>query len=260
MMNSSNRSILYSLYLIMLASICLIIVNFAAPNPTGRWFSSDYVDTTQSGNVFGHEAEAVLAQDLGIVQNDSSDGGRVCFCNQDAATPPGRCNVCEVNSANISTWSIPDFVNNRLIIDSKAVSRFTIDEQISNFIAVAEQSNRPLWIFVRYDTTYSESTLEQIQATGGDIVDYFVVDGYAHLLVMEQAINNILIVAIVFAAGLMIWQFIVVRREDSPSEDIQSLDDVDKAEESVEDTEEYMRRMERLSKRTIKDDKEDRKK
>jgi|GEM_PF-5826363 len=244
----------------MVAGSCLLVLNHAAPNPTGRWFSSQTIDLTQANHVFGAEAEIILSRDLGISQNDSSAGNRVCFCNQNAPTPPGRCNICEVNSGNISNWHIPDFVNRSLIIDSKAVTNFSIDAQISAFIEVAEQSNRPLWIYVRQNTTYSESTLEQIQATGGDIVEYFVLEGDGYLILVEQSLNYVIIFALIIAGAVMVWQFIVVQNHDSPPHDDYLHDDVDRAEESVDDTEEYMRRMERLSKRTIKDEGDDKKK
>lgn len=256
-----DRAILYCLYTIMLAGTCLLFLNHAAPNPAGRWFASNTIDLTQSGQAFGNDAEIILSRDLGIPQNDSTNGERVCFCNRNAETPPGRCNICEVNSADISNYHIPDFVNRSLIIDSKAVSTFGIDAQIQSFIDVANQSNRPLWIYVRQDTSYSQATRAEIQATGGDIVRYFVADGDGYFMLVEQSLNYVIIFALVIAGAVMVWQFIVVRNQDIPPRDEYLHDDIDNAEESIEDTEEYMRRMERLSKRTIKkDDDEDRKK
>ncbi|MEO1288540.1 MAG: putative toxin, partial [Chloroflexota bacterium] len=202
-----------------------------------------------------------LARDLSMRQNDSNNGERRCFCSQNAETPPDRCNVCEVHTSDISNYRIPDFVNSQLIIDSKAVQVLRIDDQISDFISVAHQSNRPLWIFVRLDTMYTQGTLEQIQATGGGIVKYFVVDGHGYLLALEQSLNNILIAVLIFAGGVMVWQFIVFRRTNSPSDDdYYQHDDVDNAEDSIEETEEFMRRMERLSKKTIKDEDDPKKK
>ncbi|MGB7338201.1 MAG: hypothetical protein WBC91_04850, partial [Phototrophicaceae bacterium] len=174
---------------------------------------------------------------------------RRCFCNKDAQTPPGRCNTCEANSNDISNWSIPDFVNNQIIIDSKAVAIFSIDEQIRNFIAIAEQTNRPLWIFVRHDKYYTQETLQKIEATGGGIVDYFVINEYRYLLVIEQSMNNILIGILIFAGGVMIWQFISLRSNNPPQNDDTYYDEVDDIEETIEETEEFIRRMERLSKR-----------
>lgn len=249
--------------LITLLILLTIVMNFSlaltmtAPNPTGRWFSSDIVDITQTNNAFGRQAEVILANDLHLPQNDSSEGERRCFCSQNQETPPGRCNICETNSINISTWVIPDFLTGRIIIDSKAVGHFYVDGQIRNFIAVAEQTDRELWIYVRKDSTFSEITRQSIQSTGGDIVPYFVVGDYAYLTIIDQAANNIILVALILALGLLVWEYIALqgRNNSSPSDILP--DEVERAEDSVEETERYMQRMERLSKKVLKEDDKD---
>lgn len=67
--------------------------------------------------------------------------------------------------------------------------------------------------------------------------------------------NNIIIIALILAAGVMVWQFIIANRDASDHEASDSWrDDVDSTEESLDETEEFMRRMERLSKRSKNDD------
>lgn len=258
MVRIRRRILITLLVLLTIVTAFSFLLSETAPNPTGRWFSSGFVDTTQTNYVFGGQAEVILASDLHLPQNDSSEGERRCFCSRNHETPPGRCNVCETNSASISNWSIPDFVTNRIIIDSKAVAQFSSnDEQIRNFIAVAEQTDRELWIFVRKDSTFSEITRQSIQATGGDIVPYFIVGDYAYLAIIDQAANNFIIVALILAVGLLIWEYIALQgRNVSPPSDTLP-DEVERAEDSVEETERYMQRMERLSKKILKEDEKD---
>jgi hypothetical protein len=246
-----------SLILFVVASTISLMFATVATNPTGRWFSSSFVDKNQSGEVFGRQAEIILGYDLNLSQNDSKEGERRCFCSVNYQAPPGRCNVCETTNANISTWSIPDFVTDEMIVDSKAVSQFSTDEQIQNFITVAQQTNRELWIYVRQDTQFSESVHQSILSTGGDIVPYFVVDANWPLLMMEQAANNTIVIVLIIAAGLLVWEYIALqRRNDLPPSDTLP-DELERAKDSVEETERYLQRMERLSKKVLKDDDKD---
>jgi hypothetical protein len=252
-----RRILIVTVIIIILASTVSLILDTTAPNPTGRWFSSDIVDTSLDGQVFGKQAEILLGHDLNLPQNDSLEGERRCFCNVNHQAPPGRCNVCEAKSANISTWSIPDFISDGIIVDSKAVAYFAVDEQIRNFIEVTEIADRELWIYVRKDTIFSDTTRETIQATGGDIIPYFVVAAYSFWLIIEQAANNLLLFAIIIAVGLLIWEYIAQQRHDDSAPSKSLPDEVERAEDSVEETERYMQRMERLSKKVLKDEDKD---
>jgi hypothetical protein len=258
MLQIRRQFLIASLILLTIVPTFSLLLTTTAPNPTGRWFSSAFVDTTQTNYIFGAQAELILANDLKLPQNDSEEGERRCFCSQSQETPPGRCNVCEANSAAISTWVIPDFITNRIIVDSKAVGQFrSSTEQIRSFITIAEQSERELWIFVRKDTTFSDLTLQQIRSTGGDIVPYFVVAGYGYLALIDQAANNIITVALILAVGLLVWEYFASQRRDDVSPSDTLPDEVEHAEDSVEETERYMQRMERLSKKVLKEDDKD---
>lgn len=252
-----RRILISALIVLMLASTVSLLLTTMAPNPTGRWFSSDIVDITLNNQVFGQQAEIILSDDLNLPQNDSSEGERRCFCSENYQAPPGRCNICETTNANISTWSIPDFVTDKIIVDSKAVGQFPIDEQIRNFITVAEQTDRELWIYVRKDSTFSDATLNSIRATGGDIIPYFVVAGYGSWLLAEQTVNNLILFAIIIVVGLLVWEYIGRQRHDNTSPSETLPDEVERAEDSVEETERYMQRMERLSKKVLKDEDKD---
>lgn len=70
--------------------------------------------------------------------------------------------------------------------------------------------------------------------------------------------NIVIIIAIVLAIGMMLWQIMSSKPpSDSSLDDSSWYDEVDDAEERFDESEEFLRRMERLSKRN--DDKNDKK-
>lgn len=243
-------------YLLMLTFVMSLWAwgNLSAPNPTGRYFSSQAIDLTQDSKVFGEQAEAILSQDLGIVQNDSPDGAHICFCNREVPLPASRCQICEVTS--VRTTSLPDFVTEQVIADSKAVKQFNSSAQIESFIEAAYLTDRQVWIFVRDDTQISPTILARVQATGGDIVPYFVT-GTSLLLLAEQGLNQVILIVLIIGAGITIWQLFRYRQSQINLPPEQTHNKIDQAQDSIEETEEFMRRMERLSKPTIKKEDDD---
>ncbi|MDQ7026582.1 MAG: hypothetical protein Q9P01_06465 [Anaerolineae bacterium] len=258
-----NWRTLIILPLACIAVAFVLLLNFTAPNPTGRRYSS--VIPSQQAVITGkqdwREAEIVLEHDLGIPFNDSADT-RQCICNvgSENGTPPGRCNVCLVPPVRISqNYTLPDFVTKDLIIDSKYVATFSIDAQIEDFITAAQETNREVWIFVRINTNFSPATQSRIQATGGDIIPYFVVDSYSDPL--DQLGKFLLIVGgtgIALILGWEAWRWLYNPSPDDPHEDVDALDTidtidtVDDATDTVDETEAFMRRVERLSRKEIK--------
>ena len=78
---------------------------------------------------------------------------------------------------------------------------------------------------------------------------------------MDVSIGNvIIIIGLIIACGIMIWQFITANQSPAESDESKWHHDMDNTEEHLEETEEFMRRMERLSKRSIKKDDDDKKK
>lgn len=251
-----NRRILIIPPLICIIVGIVLLLNFAAPNPTGRRYSSAVPSQQASttGNQDWREAEIVLERDLGIPFNDNADT-RQCICNvgSENGTPPGRCNVCLMPPVRISqNYTLPDFVTRDLIIDSKYVATFSIDAQIEDFIAAAQETNREVWIFVRINTNFSTATQSRIQATGGDIVPYFVDDGYSDPI--NQIAKILLLIGgtgIVLILGWEAWRWLYNPSPDEPDEDVDSVDSVDDATDTVGETESFMRRVERLSRKEI---------
>jgi hypothetical protein len=257
-MKHSRKIILsFCLILIVMLATASLILRFAAPNPTHRWYSSQIPDelARQSQVIDWRAAEIILAGDLGLPDNNLPENLQ-CFCSPQHSAPPYQCNSC-TSVVGLSNYRIPDVVSNTIIADSKFYQNSTlrVDEQLKDFALIADVTNRDLWIFVpifeQGQEPYTSQALELVQSTGGEIVAYYVVDGYENRLIVEQAINNIILIVFIFTSGLLVWSYIITSRPKNPDN---ASDDVDKAENSVEDTEEFMKRMERLSKRSKDDD------
>jgi hypothetical protein len=248
MTSNLRRALMTCCVALILVGIVLLL-NFTAFNPTGRRYSSSMPSTTITSN--WRDAEIILERDLSIPFNDTAET-RECICNSNQAsgTVPGRCNVCLIPPLPISqNYSLPDFITRDLIADSKYVTTFSIDEQIQDFILAAQETNREVWIYVRTDTAYTTSTLDRIQATGGDIVPYFTVTDYYDPV---DQIARILIVVgasgVVLVLGWEAWRWIQSQTPDEPEENIDTIDD---ATDTVDETENFMRRVDRLSRKEL---------
>lgn len=257
----ANRRIILSFCLVLIAilSIAWLVLLFAAPNPTHRWYSSEIlnVDTT-SNQERGLQGEYLLAQDLGLDRptNERSNNA-VCVCGiQFTGTTPSQCSQCAVYTADVSNYRIPDFVTTLYIAEAK--NRFSIAAsdtdtlaQVTEMVAAARALQLPFYLFVRINSAIDPVYYDLARSTGGDVIHYFLVDPYDTRLVFEQALPNIILVLLVVAAGVLVVGYIINNRPKRPAD---SIDEIDKAEDSVEETEEFMKRMERLSKRSKDDD------
>jgi hypothetical protein len=244
---------------IIILSISWLAIRFLAPNPTHRWFSSEVLNvTTTTTDERGTQGEDLLAYDLGLSSptNERSNNS-ICVCGtQYTITKPSQCSVCAVYSADISTYRIPDIVTTSYIAESK--NRFSIPAsdrdtlaQITDMVAGARALRLPFYLFVRANTSVDPVYYDLARSTGGDVIQYFVVDAHDTRLILEQAIPNIIIILLAVGAGVLIVGYIVNNLPKRPSHENDELDD---AEQSVEDTEEFMKRMERLSKRSKDED------
>jgi hypothetical protein len=247
---------------IIVLSISWLAIRFAAPNPTHRWFSSEALDVSPatSSAQKGLQGEYLLAQDLGLTSptNERSNNA-ICVCgSQYTGTVPRNsdCESCAVYSADISNFRIPDFVTTTYIAEAK--NRFSIPAsdsdtlaQITDMVAGARALHIPFYLFVRANTSVDPIYYDLARSTGGDVIQYFVVDAHDTRLILEQAIPNIIIILLAVGAGVLIVGYIVNNLPKRPSHE---NDEIDDAEQSVEDTEEFMKRMERLSKRSKDED------
>ena len=98
------------------------------------------------------EAEQILSQDLGIPKNTRH------------YIVPGT-----------GRYRIPDFIGNNYIADAKwyNVSNLSSSQQLRDFIAIALQEGKPLWIYVKQNTIVSEPLIGDLLHTGGGLVRYF---------------------------------------------------------------------------------------
>jgi hypothetical protein len=255
MLLTLTRRILVIPYIVFIIVGIVWLSGFTLTNPTWRRYSSDSASqrTSSTGSLVWREAEIILENDLGIPFNDTADT-RQCICSPDNGNIlPGRCNVCLMPPVRVrQNYSLPDFVTVDLIADSKYVTTFSIDAQIEDFITAAKETNREVWIYVRTNTGFTSTTDNRIEATGGDIVRYFVVDGYHDPF---DSIAKILLIVggsgIVLILGLEAWRWLHSQSPDNPDEGADAIDEVDDAVDVVDETENYMRRVERLSRKEI---------
>ncbi len=197
----------------------IVLLNFTAPNPTGRRYSSEVPLTTGEGHpkTIGNDGEDILAHDLGVVNNNAS-GQMQCFCDP-AGLPAKSCNTClayppEV-SISSSNYFYPDFITDRFIADSKNTQKLTLpDEQLAVFASAARILDRPLWIYVRVNTVVDPALETMIEMTNGDVVYYFTVPDYVDP-VDQMAQRTLVVSVMVFGGGL--FTVPLRRRQSSPS-------------------------------------------
>ncbi len=141
---------------LIVAVVCVVLLlNFTAPNPTGRRYSSTSPLTSGSAQAIGLSAEQILSQDLRTPRNDDPDQ-RQCFCNNSNRTP-SECNVCVTSDPSISTYRRPDFVSANFIAESKNRQNllYTYNDQvdqITDYVTEARLLHRPLWLYTRVNT------------------------------------------------------------------------------------------------------------
>jgi hypothetical protein len=210
--------------LVMLAAfltavLCIVLLlNFTAPNPTGRRYSSEMPPTTRQASTaqIGSVAEEILARDLRITNNNDA-GQRQCFCsaNYSSQSAPRDCNVCTVYLPQIDSYRRPDFISDQFVADSKNVLKLTYpDPQLMAFALGAEALHRPLWIYARVNTVIDPQLEAMVERTGGGVVDYFVVPGYVDPV--DQAARQGLIVSVIVFGGFL-FTFRIQARQKSLS-------------------------------------------
>ena len=194
------------------AIICVVLLlNFTAPNPTGRRYSSASPVTTGQGSAsaIGLSGEQILAQDLHTPRNDDPDQ-RQCICNDPNRTRvPSDCRVCIGYSQSIANYRRPDFVSEKFIAESKNSQNllYTYTDtlnQIGDYVVAARAMNRPLWLYTRVDTHLDPEYYRMVESTGGGVVAYYTTPGYVDPI--EKAAKGGLIASLVFMAITAIWE------------------------------------------------------
>lgn len=139
----------------LLLTAIILLLNFTAPNPTGRRYSSASPYITGTAYDIGESAEIILSSDLGVPKNGVNYDG-----------------------------VIPDFVTAFDLIESKNCQVLPCENrgQFERLLTLSEAQGVPLWVFVRVDTYVPSSMIAQVEATGGGVVPYFTVPGYIDLV------------------------------------------------------------------------------
>jgi hypothetical protein len=203
------RRLAFVIALIAAVVCILLLLNFTAPNPTGRRYSSASPLTSGGAQAIGLSAEQILSQDLRTPRNDDPDQ-RQCFCNSPNRTPGvGECRVCIAFSQSISTYRRPDFVGANFIAESKnrrnlLYSHSDQVDQIGDYVVAARALGKPLWLYTRVNTLLDPEFYRMVESTGGSVIAYFTVPGYVDPV--DQIASKVLIAALVVLAIVGIWE------------------------------------------------------
>ncbi len=171
-----------SCVIIFIISVILML-NITAPNPTHRRYSSQMPLTTGqgSGSEIGDSAEVILAADLRLPNNNSPEQ-RQCLCKNASSANGKACNLCLPVNDLQTDYRIPDFITAEFIAESKNTQNLLYTgrefDQISDYALAAKLLNRPLWVYIRVNTTVAPDFYNIVHSTGGNVIPYFTVPGY----------------------------------------------------------------------------------
>jgi hypothetical protein len=225
----------------------VLLLNFTAPNPTGRRYSSRVPLSTgqASFSQIGLDGERVLSDDLHLPRNDAPDQLQ-CICNNKWSVDPKTCRVCVVSTQLTAPYRRPDFVAPNYIAESKNAQNLYIESrdmaQIVDYAQAAKALNRPLWVFTRVNTDIDPQFLQTVNATGGGVVPYFTVAGYVDPI--DQTARSSLLGSILILVLMVLWGQWLQRRSAvypvrprlSPDPVRQATDAVDVAHTFTQDS------------------------
>lgn len=167
---------------LLLSFVCLIVsigllLNFTAPNPTGRRYSSDVPVLSGSPNEIGASAERILSHDLGVEKNTVNFDG-----------------------------VIPDFLTEIQIVEAKNCAVLPCESrgQFDRLIALASATDRELWVYTRITTRIPDDMAQRVHATGGAIVPYFVEPGYIDQV--DNAARVMSATSVSISAVFVVWE------------------------------------------------------
>lgn len=180
----------------------VLLLNFTAPNPTGRRYSSEVVDLNLNNGAKGIQGERILAQDLNT-PNNNEVGQCICGGAVNPASISG-CTLCRVRLVGVTSHRLPDFFTDTYIADAK--NRYTwlsTDRQdvaqMTDYADAAIALDIPLWVYVRVDTTVDQVMQDLVRSTGGDIVYYFATPDWV------DPVNIIAIVGILIGGVIVVF-------------------------------------------------------
>jgi hypothetical protein len=201
------RRILLTLFQLIAVASILLLLNVTAPNPTHRRYSSEMPITTgQAGpQEIGASAERILSNDLRLPNNNDADQLQ-CICSSTSDVRRSYCRACLAVVQSVSNYRIPDFVGPDFIAESKNTQGLLYAgrevDQIRDFVTASLMMRRPLWLYVRTNTDVAPEFAALVNSTGGGIVHYFTVPGYADPI--DSTARAGLIVAIIGIISLIV--------------------------------------------------------
>lgn len=230
-----------------------LLLNFTAPNPTGRRYSTETVDLSQNSNGKGAQGEQILSNDLGTPLTNDHTNNAVCVCNVDfAPRTPSQCSSCITYSEQVANYRIPDVTTDRYFAESKNTWHLSVTSnhdypQLIEIAQVAREIGYPLWIYVRVDSVVDAAFIDLARHTGGDVIYYFAVPGYTdpvdQFAIALLVVSGTVIVVIGLGELAALRPHPTLPNDDSPDPE-HSMKQVNR---SVQDTEEFMERMNRLT-------------
>jgi hypothetical protein len=161
----------------------VLLLNFTAPNPTGRRYSSDTPVLSGSSNEIGASAEIILSHDLGVPKNTTNFDG-----------------------------VIPDFITEVSIIESKNCAALPCENrgQFERLLILSQTTGRELWVYTRIGTRIPDDMQAAVVNTGGSIVPYFVVPPYRDAT--DSAAILIIGVGASVSSFFVVWEYRALKR------------------------------------------------
>lgn len=167
------------------AALCVVLLlNFTAPNPTGRRYASEMPLTSGTADSIGRSAELILAKDLRQPLNSRVDQ-RKCICNSTLADHILilGCHVCVISIPLSVSYRLPDFFADTFIAEVKNTRGLNYEgrelDQIAEYAQAARQLRLPLYVYTRVNTQVDAVFERMVAETGGAVVRYFPVLGWS---------------------------------------------------------------------------------
>lgn len=245
--------------LLLIASVILLVcvvllLNFTAPNPTGRRYSSAEVKTTGTPDDIGRSGEDVLSKDLRLPRNEDPTQ-RICVCRNPEspyAASGTRCLSCMTVIESLEHNRLPDFIADGFIADSKNTKELpsadaTQVAQITDYSIAALQLKRPLWLYVRIDTQVDPRYTQLAEATGGGVVYYFATPGYV------DPVDQLALTGAALSLGVIGLVILLprLRRRKRPTKPGAPPPPRDKLQRKVADMEAFARQRRERARRSI---------
>jgi hypothetical protein len=242
------RLVFFVALLISLACIVLLL-NFTAPNPTGRRYSSAPVQTRGTAQAIGASGEQILSRDLHTPDNDDSDQLQ-CICNNPNTKPPAsQCRVCLVSDPSIANYRRPDFISDKFIAESKNRQNLLYSyadqvDQITDYVTAAKLLKRPLWLYTRVDTLLSPQFDALVSSTGGGVIPYFTTPGYVDPVDQLARIGLIVALVVLAVTGLLelVQHALAVRLPPRPPRSHREPDPLTRSADKTDHAEDFVKK------------------